>query len=116
MSDFSDIDGGEEPLFAEYEDEELVDPPPLPPPLAILNNDGRDGRSLGINGDDEGFNFDQQFNTSRNDSRDQSSSAAPTAKKRKPMLTFNEGRSVIHVRTQCYCKLITSHITQVDIS
>ena len=94
MSDFSDIDGGEEPLFAEYEDENLADPPPLPPPLAILNTSERDPASLdniGIGGDD-GFNFDQPFDTSRNESHDQSSSAAPAAKKRKPILTFNEGR------------------------
>lgn len=97
MSDFSDIDGGEEPLFGEYEDEDLTDPPPLPPPLAILNSTARDaGGSFHDNGagDDGGLNFssDQPFDTSRNESRDQSLSAAPAAKKRKPILTFNEGR------------------------
>lgn len=92
MSDFSDIDGGEEPLFAEYEDEDLADPPPLPPPLAILSAGERDPGSLddiGV-GDDGGFS--QPFDTSRNESHDQSSSAASAAKKRKPILTFNEGR------------------------
>jgi len=98
MSDFSDIDGGDEPLFAEYEDEDLADPPPLPPPLTILNASERDSnRPLDSSGgdDDGGFNFDDQpFDTSRNESHDQSSSAAPAAKKRKPILTFNEGRWV----------------------
>lgn len=92
MSDFSDIDGGEEPLFAEYEDEDLADPPPLPPPLAILNAGERDPASLDNIGDDGGFDFDQPFDTSRNDSHDQSTSAAAPTKKRKPILTFNEGR------------------------
>ena len=96
MSDFSDIDGGEEPLFAEYEDEDLADPPPLPPPLAILSPTERDPGSLDNIGagddDDGGLNFDQPFDTSINESHDQSSSAATAAKKRKPILTFNEGR------------------------
>ena len=94
MSDFSDIDGGEEPLFAEYEDEDLADPPPLPPPLAILNTGERDPALLDNTGagDDGGFNFEQPFDTSRNESHDQSTSAAPPGKKRKPILTFNEGR------------------------
>ena len=99
MSDFSDIDGGEEPLFAAYEDEDLADPPPLPPPLAILNSSERvptDPLTLddGIRTGEDGvaFDFDQPFDTSRNESHDQSTSAAPPAKKRKPILTFNEGR------------------------
>lgn len=94
MSDFSDIDGGEEPLFAEYEDEDLADPPPLPPPLAILNPTERDPSSLDNigGGDDGGFGHSQPFDTSVNESHDQSSSAATAAKKRKPILTFNEGR------------------------
>ena len=97
MSDFSDIDGGEEPLFAEYEDEDLADPPPLPPPLAILNHSERDPGALdNIGGGDDdgelGLGPSQPFDTSVNESHDQSSSAATGAKKRKPILTFNEGR------------------------
>ena len=94
--DFSDIDGGHEPLFAEYEDEDLADVPALPPPLAILNSPAGGGAALD-NGEDNGnLSFTQQTNlfadeaadTSRNDQ----STTGPANKKRKPLLIYNEGR------------------------
>jgi len=95
--DFSDIDGGHEPLFAEYEDEYLADVPALPPPLAILNSPPAGGAATLDNGEDNGdLSFMQRTNlfadeaadTSRNDQ----STAGPANKKRKPLLIYNEGR------------------------
>jgi len=94
--DFSDIDGGHEPLFAEYEDEDIGDVPALPPPLAILNSPTGGAAALDNVGDNNELSFTQQTNlfadeaadTSRNDQ----STAGAATKKRKPLLVYNEGR------------------------